>query len=66
VPIRTNGELEVGTPTMLFPTSTTKDAPTVNFEVAPDGQRFLIAEVVGQPSRSPITVLLNWNPFPKK
>ena len=66
VTIRSNGGLEVGTPTMLFRTSTTKDAPAVNFEVAPDGQRFLIAEVVSQPSRSPITVQLNWNPFLKK
>jgi hypothetical protein len=66
VTIRTNGDLKVGTPQMLFATTTTRDAPAVNFDVAPDGRRFLIAEVVSQPSRSPITVQLNWNPFPPK
>jgi Tol biopolymer transport system component len=64
--IRSNGRLEIGTPAKLFHTSSTNGTQTVNFEVAPDGQRFLIAEVVSQPSRSPITILLNWNPFPKK
>ena len=63
--IRSNDRSEVGTPTKLFRTSTTNSTQTVNYEVAPDGQRFLTAEVVNQASRSPITVLLNWNP-PRK
>ncbi len=60
--IRPGAGLEFDTPRMLFHASTRKDAPAINFEVAPDGQRFLIAEVVSQPSRSPITVVLNWTP----
>ena len=63
--LRFNDGLEADTPTTLFHPSTLKDGPPTNFEVAPDGQRFLIAEVVSQPSRSPITVVLNWTPARK-
>jgi hypothetical protein len=56
VPVATNGpRAEAGSPDALFSLT-----PGATFEVAPDGQRFLINEIVKEPS--PITVLLNWRP----
>jgi serine/threonine protein kinase len=63
--VRSNAGLEIDTPKMLFRTANKKDVPAMNFEVAPDGQRFLFAEVVSESPRSPITVVLNWTPAPR-
>jgi Tol biopolymer transport system component len=57
VPITlTGGRVEPGTPAPLFaiPRGSTL------FQASPDGQRFLIDELVKEPA--PITILLNWRP----
>jgi Tol biopolymer transport system component len=56
VPVTTDGpRAEAGTPVALFSLP-----PGTTFEPAPDGQRFLINEIVKDPA--PITILLNWRP----
>jgi Tol biopolymer transport system component len=50
----------VGAPHTLFPLST-KVIGQENYDVAPDGQRFLISSSVSsESSDAPITVVLNW------
>ena len=34
--------------------------PAPPYHVFPDGQRFLIAQAVGDPTEQPITVITNW------
>jgi hypothetical protein len=58
--------LDIGVPTAIFPISAATIAAEASFEVAPDGKRFLIADVVSAPVRAPITVVLNWRPVSKK
>lgn len=36
----------------------------LSYDVAPDGQRFLMATVAEEPTIPPITVILNWKPRP--
>ena len=67
VPVKTEGQFEVGIPKPLF---TTRMAFTTlwyffRYAVAPDGKRFLIDSVEEGPasaSAAPITVLVNWKP----
>jgi dipeptidyl aminopeptidase/acylaminoacyl peptidase len=47
--------LQVGRPALLFPAP----SPT-NWDVAPDGQRFLFAIPVGPQAMAPFTVVVNW------
>jgi len=37
-----------------------------NWDVAPDGQRFLMLVLAGANSRAPLTVLLNWETLLQK
>jgi hypothetical protein len=49
----------------LFTTHVGGGAPNNNrqhYMVAPDGQSFVMNSVVGEPSTSPIRVILNWKP----
>ena len=59
VPVRTSPTLEIGAPTTLFtlPGRTWND-----FDVTPDGQRFLavMPEIVGD--ESPLDVIAHWAP----
>jgi len=60
----TDSSLEVGRPVRLFETRLST-VPNANYtrnqyDVAPDGQRFLINEPSGDASASPITVVVNW------
>ena len=56
VPITQSGtNVQAGPPRALFTLATALD-----YEVAPDGQRFLATGVVSE--ASPITVILNWKP----
>jgi eukaryotic-like serine/threonine-protein kinase len=57
--VNTDPALELGTPTVLF------HSPLVNpvlpqYGVADNGRRFLFLEPAGDASRTPITVVLNW------
>jgi len=65
VPIRGNGTLEVGAPQALFETRTVLGTATgvyflQQYDVAPDGQRFLMNVAREGPATAPITVVLNW------
>ena len=57
VPVRTTGDLEVGTPAVLF---ALKGPTWGSFDVSADGKRFLavVPEVVA--NEQPLTVVLNW------
>ena len=36
------------------------------YDISPDGQRFLIGTLVGEPTAPPPTVILNWTALLKK
>lgn len=65
VPIgTTNGGFDPGRPAILFQTNLPTRGLTDdrnNFLVAPDGQRFLVNNLIGDAHSEPITVVLNWN-----
>ena len=64
-PVRREGTLEVGAPQALFDTRTV-EGPTTRpymlqqYDVSPDGQRFLMNVAPEAVTASPITVVLNW------
>ena len=66
VPVRGGESLEMGTPQALFETRTVEGAATrpgllQQYDVSPDGQRFLMNVPVGGAATSPsITVVLHW------
>jgi hypothetical protein len=55
VTIQAAGTLEVGLPVPLFRTGATRQ-----YDVAPDGQRFLFVEPT-EAEQSPLTVVVNWS-----
>jgi Tol biopolymer transport system component len=64
VPIQPAQGLKVGLPAPLFSVG---DMPmsrdrgrNINYDVRPDGQRFLVSRPAGEPSSSRVTVVLNW------
>jgi Tol biopolymer transport system component len=64
VPVRTTGRFEAGQPVSLFTcrvevSSTAQFGPAGRnqYDVTPDGERFIVSEVSGE---SPITVVVNW------
>lgn len=65
VPIGTaNGGFDPGRPAILFQTNLPTRGLTDdrnNYLAAPDGQRFLVNNLVGDAHSEPITVVLNWN-----
>jgi Tol biopolymer transport system component len=68
VAVRTSGaSFEHGAPQALFKTRIWRDAPMllgISYDVSADGQRFLIATMVGE--ASPVNVILNWTAGVKK
>ena len=70
VPIRADREkhtVEAGAPVALFTTRIGgARAAAINgqYEVAPDGQRFLMNNLAGDVTASPITIIMNWKPKP--
>lgn len=57
--------VEAGTPVPLFLTNIGSTATLKyrqHYIVSPDGQSFIMHSVVGEPSASPISVILNWKP----
>jgi hypothetical protein len=70
VPIRNDPErhtVEAGAPVTLFATrigGALQQAMIGQYEVAPDGQRFLMSSLAGEVTTSPITIIMNWKPKP--
>jgi serine/threonine protein kinase/Tol biopolymer transport system component len=65
VEIATQPSLSVGKPKVLFTAryqSSPNPVPTANYDVSPDGQRFLMVKPSGQDQAAPtqINVVLNW------
>ncbi len=61
VPTRTGGGFEAGSPAILF----TASPPPDDYDVAPDGRRFLFQEKA-QERDVPLTVVVNWTSEVKK
>lgn len=61
IPTRTTGGFEMGSPTVLF----TANPPPDNYDVAPDGRRFLFQE---RPLERdvPLAIVVNWTAELKK
>ena len=58
VPVKTDGNFEIGKPSLLFDTHLGSGSA---YEVSPEGKRFLMAVPRrGSDASPPITVLLNW------
>jgi hypothetical protein len=58
-----------GSPAELFTTQMVEASGATQrpvYAVSPDGQRFLMNVPAENPTLSPITVVLNWNPHLKK
>ena len=66
--VKTDGsEFEFATPKPLFKTRMLSPMITFHeFDVSPDGQRFLIGTMIGQTSSAPPTVITNWPALLKK
>ena len=65
--VKTGGGFEFSTPKALFKTKMLASlGNTHEFDVSPDGQRFLIGTLVGEPTAPPPTVILNWTAALKK
>jgi Tol biopolymer transport system component len=67
--LKTSGsEFEFGTPKALFKTNTlgSLGATAHEFDVSPDGQRFLIGTLIGNTKSPPPTVILNWPALVRK
>ncbi len=62
VPVTAGANLEAGTPAPLFRVET----GVRNFDVAPDGGRFLVSTLLDKSPESPIRVILNWESALKK
>jgi hypothetical protein len=62
------GKLESGTPQRLFPIHTQGNVVNQphNFEVAADGQKFLVNTIVGDSDSAPLEVTFNWTTGLKK
>jgi serine/threonine protein kinase len=70
VPIRQDREkhtVEAGDPVALFATrigGARQQTMFGQYEVAPNGQRFLMNNVAGDVTAAPITIIMNWKPKP--
>jgi dipeptidyl aminopeptidase/acylaminoacyl peptidase len=67
--VKTGGtEFQFAAPKPLFKTRTMglEGAIFREFDVSPDGQRFLIGSLIGDPKAAPPTVIMNWTALLKK
>ena len=60
VEVKLGATFEMGTPAPLFQTQVSSFGSPNRYDVAADGQRFLVNTAVQEPSRTPIVVILNW------
>jgi len=66
IQVSADGQLVVGIPVALFATHVGRVLPTIGAQyiVSPDGQRFLMNNLVQDASPTPIRLILNWRPRP--
>jgi len=65
--VKTDGrEFEFATPKALFKTRMMASISFHEFDVTPDGQRFLIGTLIGESKAAPPTVIMNWTALLKK
>jgi Tol biopolymer transport system component len=60
IPVRTSPNLEIGSPTTLF--RLPERATWVDFDVTPDGQRFLAVVRERTAGLAPVSVVVGWSP----
>jgi len=65
VPVKRDGNVEIGAATALFQTEIAVGSPN-RYDVAADGQRFLINSPLQSGQESPFNVILNWTSTLKK
>lgn len=67
-PVKTDGsEFEFSAPRVLFKSRLLLQFANFHeFDVTPDGQRFLIGTRIGEPTAAPPTVILNWTAMLRK
>jgi len=66
-PVQTDGsEFEFATPKALFKTRMMAWISFHEFDVTPDGQRFLIGTLIGESKAAPPTMIMNWPALLKK
>jgi len=66
VDIKGNTKIESGIPHVLFNAALDVGPMNNQYEVTPDGQRFLIPKSLSETAQTPITVVLNWTSLLKK
>jgi eukaryotic-like serine/threonine-protein kinase len=54
-----NGTITTGTPSQVFPIRLPRGV-TAPWDIAPDGERFLVQQLQPRPRRPPLTVVTNW------
>jgi eukaryotic-like serine/threonine-protein kinase len=64
VPVRMDGGFETGTPQPLFRTSSRR-TNIPQYDIFPDGQRFLVNTIVSEKASTPATMVQNWAPEKK-
>jgi Tol biopolymer transport system component len=69
VPVRLSPAFDAGPPKPLFLVRRREPVATLDlfsYDVAADGQRFLVNTDAGEPTAAPLTVVLDWTPEPKR
>jgi len=59
-PVRPGASLDPGTAKQLFQLHATADFFGTSYDVAADGQRFLVTTLVGEEASPPLNVIVNW------
>ncbi len=52
--------IQFAAPHMLFETHMVPNAASAEYDVSPDGQRFLVGSVIGEADSPPVSLVLNW------
>ncbi len=60
VDVKLGATLEVGVPKALFDPRC-KKGPGREYDVSPDGRRFLVDQILGEETPAPITLIQNWS-----
>jgi hypothetical protein len=69
VPVRLSPVFDAGPPKPLFLVRRREPVATLDmfsYDVAADGQRFLVNTDAGEPTAAPLTVVLDWTPEPRR
>jgi eukaryotic-like serine/threonine-protein kinase len=60
VPVHPGTSLDPGAPKELFQLHTATDSFGTSYDIAADGQRFLVSTLVGEEASPPLNVIVNW------